>query len=247
MSSKMTDTPETLSSPALLAQIDACLALSGSDGWALAFIDLVAATGAAQVMIFSYAADHANCLLSRNFRAKALGTRLARDYLEGWYRQDPLYPRVMAAEPGKTGIVSQGASSEAMSADYRARFFGDPGLGGKTAVIVAGQRLRLIVNLYWAERDEDATLPEPLLSLLARLALLHFETPAENALPAPLAVLSERERAVCLGILSGRKAEQIAADLDIAPSSVVTYRARAYAKLGISSRGALFAICGAGS
>lgn len=56
-------------------------------------------------------------------------------------------------------------------------------------------------------------------------------------------MLSARERAVCLGILAGRKAELIAGDIDVAASTVVTYRKRAYAKLGINSRAALFAIC----
>ena len=48
---------------------------------------------------------------------------------------------------------------------------------------------------------------------------------------------------MCQGILNGKKAEAIAGDLDVAPSTVVTYRKRAYAKLGIGARADLFAIC----
>lgn len=48
---------------------------------------------------------------------------------------------------------------------------------------------------------------------------------------------------MCLGVLAGRKAEVIAHELGVAPTSVVTYRRRAYDKLGIASRGELFAIC----
>ncbi|MDK3019148.1 helix-turn-helix transcriptional regulator [Pseudodonghicola flavimaris] len=216
--------------------IDACLGHTGQDGWAAPFLDLVVATGAVQVMVFAYDADHAACLLSRNFRAQALGGALAESYLDGWYRQDPLYARVLALAPGALSVVTGGAPGPE---DYRLRFFERPGLAGKTAVLAAGARLRLVLNLYWEvlPRDEDALLP-----LLGRLALLHFEARLSEAPPA-LAVLSERERAVCLGMLAGKKAEEIADDLGVAASSVVTYRRRAYDKLGISSRGALFAIC----
>ncbi|MGD9862333.1 MAG: LuxR C-terminal-related transcriptional regulator [Pseudodonghicola sp.] len=225
----------------LLAEIDGCLALSGQDGWAVPFLQLVETAGAAQVMVFSYDADHAACLLSRNFRARALGGRLAEDYLDGWFRQDPLYARVLAMSPGGLEVVAGAGRGDSVSEDYRDRFFDRPGLSDKTAILAAGERLRLAVNVYWAE---GAAGPQPaLFPLLGRLALIHFGTRLGSGAPPALAVLSERERAVCLGILAGRKAEQIAADLGVAPSSVVTYRRRAYEKLGIASRGALFAIC----
>ncbi len=240
----MRDKTDTMPTGALLGLLDSCLAQGGRDDWAAPFTGLVEATGAAQVMIFSYAEDRADCLLSRNFREARTGARLAQNYLEGWYLDDPLYPAVCAAAPGTLRLVTDDAYAPEMTGEYRWRFFTEPKLASKTAILAVGQRLRLIVNLYWAEGADPAE--AALLPLLGRLALLHFEARPEYSLPAPLAVLSERERAVCLGILSGRKAEQIAADLDVAPSSVVTYRARAYAKLGISSRGSLFALCGGG-
>jgi FixJ family two-component response regulator len=43
--------------------------------------------------------------------------------------------------------------------------------------------------------------------------------------------LSPRERAVCARIACGLSADGIAADLDVAPSTVVTLRKRAYLKL----------------
>lgn len=51
-----------------------------------------------------------------------------------------------------------------------------------------------------------------------------------------LGVLTTRESQVCHGIANGQTAEGIAIDLRIGLTSVVTYRKRAYAKLGISSR-----------
>jgi DNA-binding CsgD family transcriptional regulator len=240
MSYKMKDKP-TPGMDDLLAGIDTCLALAGRDAWADAFVPCVAASGAAQVMVFSYRADSAACLLSRNFRSAALGPRLAEDYLGGWFRQDPLFHRALALETGALDMIESGAVVSEMSEDYRARFYDRPGLDGKTAVLVRGPALCLAVNFYWPGAGNGGA--ETAIRVLARLALLHFEARAESGYPAPLAVLSERERDVCLGILSGKKAEVIAGELGVAVSTIATYRTRAYEKLGISSRGSLFALC----
>lgn len=227
----------------LLDAIDACLARQGQAGWAEAYVDLVAQTGAAQVMVFSYAPNAAACLLSRNFRARALGRTLGAEYLRGWFRHDPLFAMALDMAPGTLRRIDSSDIADAMSAEYRARFFQRPGLSGKTTILAAGAALRLAVNIY---RGGDAapSVPGALEAIMGRLALAHFEGQGAPAYPAPLEVLSERERAVCLGILSGHKAEAIAADLGVATSTIVTYRARAYHKLGISSRGSLFALCG---
>ncbi|WP_300436319.1 helix-turn-helix transcriptional regulator [uncultured Mameliella sp.] len=240
MSYKMKDKP-TSGMDDLLAGIDACLALAGQDAWADAFVPCVAATGAAQVMVFSYGADRAACLLSRNFRSAALGPRLAEDYLGGWFRQDPLFRRALALETGALEVVESEAVIDVMTGEYRARFYDRPGLEGKTGVLVRGPSLCLAVNFYWPEAGEAGA--GAVVRVLARLALMHFQTRVESDLPAPLAVLSDRERDVCLGILSGKKAEVIAGELGVAVSTIATYRTRAYEKLGISSRGSLFALC----
>lgn len=238
----MGDKPVTCATDRILSGIDACLAEPGQEGWVAPFLGLIEGMGAAQVMVFSYDADHAACLLSRNFRARALGGRLAEAYLDGWYRQDPLYARVLRMTVGALAVEPFAEIATDMAGAYRDRFFDRPGLTDKTAVLVVGEGLRLAINVYWGENGPQAQ-PSALFPILGRLAMLHFGARLGAADPPALAVLSERERAVCQGILAGKKAELIAADLGIAASSVVTYRRRAYDKLGISSRGALFAIC----
>lgn len=247
MSSFMTDTTASPGTATLLRFVESCLALTGDDDWTVPFTTLAEATGAVQLMVFSYATARADCLLSRNFREDAVGSRLAERYLKGWYREDPLLQSVLTAPAPSLEVIDRPDLTGDMPDRYRAEFFTDSALRGKTAVLAVGRRLRLIVNLYWpADPGPRPDHTSDLCPLLGRLALLHFESRPEHALPAPLAVLSDRERAVCRGILAGKKAEQIAGTLDIAPSSVATYRARAYQKLGISSRGALFALCGGG-
>lgn len=227
---------------AAASHIDACLAQLGGDGFAHAFVDLAQALGVDQIMVFEIGDDRAHCLLSRHFSRTAMGGRLAETYLDGWYLHDPLLPELRTAAPGTVTPRHLADFEGRMCPAYRDIFFRAPGLAAKTTVLAVGQRLRLFVSLYWAagrsEAPDDATV-----QLAGRLALMHFESCAKGSWPAPLAVLTERERAVCLGILSGRKTEVIASDLGIAASTAITYRKRAYAKLGISSRASLFAIC----
>lgn len=220
--------------------IDTCLAALGTEAFAPAFADFVETLGIDQIMVFAINADHARCLLSRHFSRAALAGQLAETYLDGWYLEDPLLPDLRAAAPGTVTLCRFDGIEARMSPEYRRIFFDAPGLLTKTTLLAVGTRLRLFVSLYQTGTDR----PAPDLARLAgRLALMHFEASGQSTTPPALAVLSTRERAVCLGILSGQKAEAIAADLNVAPSTVITYRKRAYAKLGITSRTSLFAIC----
>jgi DNA-binding CsgD family transcriptional regulator len=59
---------------------------------------------------------------------------------------------------------------------------------------------------------------------------------------APLSALTPREQEVCRHILSGFSSEAISQGLGISLHSTLTYRKRAYERLGISSQNELFAI-----
>jgi len=59
----------------------------------------------------------------------------------------------------------------------------------------------------------------------------------------PFSQLTPREREVCERILLGYTSVGIGLDLNIAQSSVVTYRRRAYEKLVISTQNELFSLC----
>ncbi len=222
--------------------IDNCLATTGTSEFAPAFCHFVETLGSDQIMVFAIEGNKARCLLSRHFRKDVMAEKLAAQYLDGWFLKDPLLPDLLAIPPGKIELRKLDEFSHRMSKEYRQNFFDMPGLLSKTTLLAVGSRLRLFVSLYQA--GDGGFGPDPDLARLAgRLALAHFECMADTGTPAPLDVLSDRERAVCLGILSGRKAEAIAADIGLAASTVVTYRKRAYAKLGIASRTGLFAIC----
>ncbi|MET4092535.1 DNA-binding CsgD family transcriptional regulator [Bradyrhizobium sp. S3.5.5] len=59
---------------------------------------------------------------------------------------------------------------------------------------------------------------------------------------APLSALTPREQDVCRRILLGFSSEAISQALGISLHSTLTYRKRAYERLGISSQNELFAI-----
>ncbi|UES37053.1 helix-turn-helix transcriptional regulator [Roseibium aggregatum] len=223
--------------------IEACLADLGTDRFAQTFVSFVETLGVDQIMVFAIENTQARCLLSWHFSRSVMAGKLAETYLDGWFLKDPLLPDLVASPPQSVTLSRLAEIEGRMSSDYRKLFFENPGMLAKTTLLAVGEKLRLFVSLY--QSDPAAPLCDRDLARLAgRLALLHFEKASDTDLPPPLAALSERERSVCLGILSGRKAEAIAADLDVAPSTVITYRKRAYAKLGITSRAGLFAICG---
>jgi DNA-binding CsgD family transcriptional regulator len=222
--------------------INHCLAHLGTDAFAQVFCDFVETLGIDQIMVFSIGENQASCLLSRHFSQTALAGKLAALYLDGWYKHDPLLPELLATHSGKVTLRRLSEISAEMDNDYRQKFFCVPGLLAKTTLLCVCGDLRLFVSLY--QTGGPTAQPDSALAILAgRLALLHFERQAQSDTPAVLDVLSHRERTVCLGILAGQKAELIAAEIGVAPSTVVTYRKRSYSKLGISSRASLFAIC----
>ncbi len=224
-----------------------CLPLAGTDGFVDPFLDCVEKIGARQCMVFSYSEASASCLLARNFTSRTVGRRLADRYLSGWFLKDPLFRDVLQLADGACEVRTLADTIAKMDSEYRRIFFDEPRLADKTAVLVRRGRKRMILNFYSGKDTPVLADSGPsgaaLLRLCGQMVADHFCRLTEPDYPLPLAVLSERERAVCLAMLAGRKAEAIAADLGIATSSVVTYRKRAYQKLGISSRGELFGLC----
>ena len=224
-----------------------CVPAIGTVPFVDLFQKLVGETGAGQVIAFAYGSDPPECLLSRNFVSG--GQTLTADYVEGWWREDPLIARVLALEDGDCVVARLEDVRGELSAAYLAKFFGDPGFRTKVAVLVAQDPLRMVLSFYC---KGDATflpltpfdvIEESVFRLIGRLLATHFRKVGAFTVPIPLAILSERERQVCLGMLVGRKAETIADDMGVKPSSIVTYRRRAYEKLGISSRSQLLSIC----
>ena len=58
-----------------------------------------------------------------------VGEALAARYLDGWFRQDPLLPRLLARPAGACEVVPLDAPAPGMGEDYWEIFFRQPMLG----------------------------------------------------------------------------------------------------------------------
>lgn len=221
-----------------------CVALLGAGEFVERFLGLAKLTGAKQVTAFAYEASGVRCILSQNFVSDDKGEALAAAYVDGAFRDDPLSRRALEIADNDCSVERLDDYRSSLSRKYLQVFFDAVGLRTKVAAIVAQDSLRMVLNLYFdrdfAEAGESGE--ARLFGLAARVLAAHLiqSNPLEYS---PLfSVLSDRERQVCTGMLAGKKAETIAQEMGVAPSSIVTYRQRAYQKLGITSRGQLFSI-----
>lgn len=236
--------------PSHLGLLSECLSRVGHDGFNQSFLALTQAlVGADQCMIFSYRDKGIGCYLSYNTRPKGSARALAANYLKVGHKSDPLAPDIKRLK-GSDGIelVPFDKLEPRMSAEYRAMFFDQPGIKDKTTLIARRGPLCLGVNFYWFVEN---TLPEGRIpaessdwwEIIGHIALLHYSDQLPPALRSPLLSLSAREREICELMLKGMTTDAIAWELQLQPSTVATFRKRAYAKLGLNSKSALFALC----
>lgn len=233
----------------LIDAVSDCVPVAGNQEFTELFLKIVRLTGAGQVAAFAYQPEQVSCLLTRNFMSEDKGGTLAATYMDGWFRDDPLFQQAMEMVQDDCVVQQLEDLLPGIGAQYLKTFFGAPGFRTKISVLVSQDSFRMVMNLYFESgvKDPACLLPDrvgyAIYRLIGKTLSTHFLRLSLPDFPVPLTVLSERERQVCVGMLAGKKAEIIAEEMGIGPSSVVTYRQRAYQKLGISSRGQLFSIC----
>ncbi len=206
--------------------------------------------GTEQCMVF-YCPDgqQVATLIYKDYAREASGKRLAEAYVsERHYLQDPNFQLLKTIAPGEIEIVRFNSVSGDMGLHYRKEFFETPGFTDKISILHGTTQGNYYINLYrrdpgFDKRFDDEVFNRSVCCLISILVSKHFELNESLRLEGPLAFLSEREQQVCRSVLRGQKNETIAAELNVAVSSVITYRKRAYEKLGISSRAQLFALC----
>ncbi|MEN0073411.1 MAG: helix-turn-helix transcriptional regulator [Paracraurococcus sp.] len=208
-----------------------------------------------QVTAFAVAPDGVRCLVAHRPRGQRLVEALCRDYAAAWHRRDPL---LRAAGEAPALSMQAVAAAAIPDAEYRARLFATVGLGGKIAVVLQGPagapRRVLTWNLYFRSRAGDA-----MMRAAARLAetgpVLAAALERHDALTGAgegqlggrlrelCPGLSPRELDVAARIAAGQGVAEIATALGLGAQTVITFRRRAYAKLGVASRAGLFARC----
>jgi DNA-binding CsgD family transcriptional regulator len=172
-------------------------------------------------------------------------------YRRHYYRRDAILPlaRQLGGRAGRDGVALHCRADELPDAGWRADIYERERLTDRFTLMHAPAPGQVqVIHLYRDERQGrfHAQELERLLGLAPLLRQAHaaaWRCGAARTDSASRAaeigqrlmrlapVLSPRERAVCARIALGQSADGIAAELDVAPSTVITLRKRAYQKL----------------
>jgi DNA-binding CsgD family transcriptional regulator len=207
-------------------------------------------------MVFSFAGERqANCLLDAG--NIPIGRDLGVAYSGHFHLSDPNRDAIFEGQVNAAPVLLPTFARRMYSDSYRKMFFEDSDIVDKCATAIWVEDTCFYVNFYRITsqgrfaREEVQRLMAVAPAVSAAVAR-HFQQdvaadPAQRlkmlfASAAPFAALTGREKEVCLRILSGFSSEAIAAELGISLHSALTYRKRAYEKLGISAQNELFAM-----
>jgi len=204
-------------------------------------------------MVFALSrAGAARCLLDAG--NIPIGGDLGAAYAGQFHESDPNRDALFEAE-GSAPIMLPQFAPRMYGARYRKIFFQDSGIVDKCATAIWTGDTCFYVNFYRiaaqgrfsaAQRERLEAIAPAIAASVAR----HFQeagTPDQSlaalfATRPPLSALTPREQEVCRRILAGFSSEAISQALRISLHSTLTYRKRAYERLGISSQNELFAI-----
>jgi DNA-binding CsgD family transcriptional regulator len=208
--------------------------------------------GVGHCMVFALKrAGAAHCLLDAG--NIPTGGDLGAAYAGQFHESDPNRDALFEGE-SSAPIVLPAFAPRMYGARYRKIFFADSGIVDKCATAIWVDDTCFYVNFYRiaaqgrfsdAQRARLKAIAPAIGASVAR----HFQqsAPDQNlaalfATRAPLADLTPREQEVCRHILLGFSSEAISQALGISLHSTLTYRKRAYERLGISSQNELFSI-----
>jgi len=198
-------------------------------------------------------------LESASWRGGAHVAEVQSVYLNGLYRFDP-----NLSLPTQSGVAFRHLRCDALAdAGYREACFVRAGLLERLTVAATDEGQLVLLNLYRLVQSGpfsagEVALIEGLSPFLAALAIKHVGAlgmllRSRNrddriaALAARLCArdgrLTMRERDVLARVMLGMTSEGIALDLGIGLNTVLTYRKRAYTRLGVSSQAELFSLC----
>ena len=209
--------------------------------------------GVGHCMVFALTREGAaRCLLDAG--NIPIGGDLGAAYAGQFHESDPNRDALFDGE-GNAPIVLPAFAPRMYGARYRKIFFNDSGIVDKCASAIWTGDTCFYVNFYRIAAqgrfdDEQRRRLEAIAPAIAASVARHFQAsaPPDQTLAAlfatrlPLADLTPREQDVCRRILSGFSSEAISQALGISLHSTLTYRKRAYERLGISSQSELFAI-----
>ncbi len=186
----------------------------------------------------------------------------AKQYFRRFNRLDPVRSLCRRGLPRGTVLVVRNRAEDIVDPLYRRECYTEPEIGERLALYGRVGRRTLQVNVY--RRASRECFDDHAASTFARIATVLLPSAARHAefatggdeqdgLRLSLVALkhrverlqcglSERELEVCARALYGQSIDGTGLELNIARTSVVTYRRRAYAKLRISGYNELVAL-----
>lgn len=174
----------------------------------------------------------------------------AEAYARRFHHSDPAVAARRAAPPG-SGFLCRIPADRIELAAYRKLCFERPRFSEKICFGWRGSDYALVMTFYHRHSDDAVDMAQ--LGALAQLGITGLtrivgqneDAPLVARVEARLAarhpVLTPRERAICARTLAGDTARGIAAELGLGHGTVLTYRQRAYQKLGMSKANDLLA------
>ncbi|MES2719067.1 MAG: helix-turn-helix transcriptional regulator [Pseudomonadota bacterium] len=230
--------------PALVGQI-------GRNGFWPAMLDVCQGlAGASAVSLLQCAPGRTPVLLAAASRQAGAARVAGQRYLAQQHHRLDRQLQAPALAPGQIGLCRQQAA-QLPSAQWRHDCYEAVGLASRLSLLMPAQGGGCtVLNAY---RPADAGLgdDQALAALAAQAALLaatlrrHLDLGLDLAAVEPvdpLALLSTRERQVITAILAGHSAKQAGRALGLSPTSVATYRERAFGKLGVRRQAELFGL-----
>ena len=212
-------------------------------------------------MVFAFANDHdAQCLLTAG--DIAIGEDLGSAYAGHFHASDPNKEIIFKQACDASAVLMPFVARRMYRSDYRKLFFDDSGIVDKFATALWHEGVCIYANFYRLEASGRYSRPQvaalnragpKLVAAITRHCQLALEAQprhrgessgllARAFAKPPLDALTARERDVCINILQGLSSEAIAGRLAISLNSVLTYRRRAYQRLGITSQNELFSL-----
>lgn len=177
----------------------------------------------------------------------------SQQYAQGFWKRDPLVKALVSDKAAQCTLRTQ--SSEMIpSGNYRSFCYDKPGVHDRLSIFRRSEHVAVLVNFYryresgrFSERDVCRV--SALSGVVSALVIKHLVVTGALAASGDISTLalaervrrrgvalSDREFSVCAAILSGSPMKAISRDLGIELSTAITYKRRAYDKLGVSTR-----------
>ncbi|HEV7369883.1 helix-turn-helix transcriptional regulator [Arenibaculum sp.] len=178
--------------------------------------------------------------------------RAAESYVSGCYREDPNIEILLRRMAGEGTVISYLRRDEVPSLQYRRLCYERANIVDRLSVLLKTRRghgvsvsfYRSVAEGEFTERDVDILLG--FAPVVRAAAARHIELIARDGgtdydealmrLKEQFPELSRREAQVAAGTVVGMTADDLAQMLGIKPTSVITHRQKAYARLGVASQ-----------